>query len=82
MYGEDGWCRTCGVPKHSQTGSLILQRKGLRIEGAWVPNWQFDVYCVAQPLAAAAQEQFRIDLRPVAAVAQATLDVTGSRRAG
>lgn len=76
MYGEGGWCHTCGVPKRSQTGSVVLQRKGLKIEGAWVPNWQFDVYCAAQPLADAAQEQFKTDLRPVAAVGRSSLDAS------
>ncbi|MDF1605809.1 hypothetical protein [Nocardioides sp. YIM 152315] len=59
MSGEDGWCRDCGIPKHAQTGSIMLQRKGLRIEGGWVPNWQFDVYCLAQDLAEEAQRRFR-----------------------
>lgn len=42
MYGEDGWCRACGVPQRAQCGSMVLQRKGLTVAGAWVPNWQFD----------------------------------------
>ncbi len=73
MYGEEGWCHSCGVPMHPQTGSIVLQRKGLKVEGAWVPNWQFDVYCMAQPIAMAAQEQFAIGLRPVASVGQVAL---------
>jgi hypothetical protein len=68
MYGEDGWCHSCGVPKHSQTGSIVLQRKGLRVEGGWVPNWQFDVYCLAQSVADVACQRFDIDLRPVVSV--------------
>jgi len=76
MYGEDGWCHSCGVPKHPQTGPIVLQRKGLKVEGAWVPNWQFDVYCAAQPLAAAAQERFEVDLRPVASIGQAPLEAS------
>lgn len=76
MYGQEGWCHVCGVPRHPQTGSVILQRKGLKIEGAWVPNWQFDVYCMAQPIAKAAQEQFGIGLRPVTSVGQAPLDAS------
>ncbi|WP_341925949.1 hypothetical protein [Nocardioides psychrotolerans] len=70
MYGEDGWCQSCGVPKHPQTGSIILQRKGLKIEGAWVPNWQFDVYCLAQSIADVVSERFGIGLRPVASVSE------------
>lgn len=66
MYGEDGWCRTCGVPKHEQTGSIVLQRKGLTsASGGWVPNWQFDVYCLDANLALTAAEQFGVRLRPV-----------------
>lgn len=76
MYGEDGWCHTCGVPKHPQTGSIVLQRKGLKVEGAWVPNWQFDVYCVAQSLADAARERFEIDTRPVASVGDGSLNAS------
>lgn len=66
MYGEDGWCHECGVPKHPQTGSIVLQRKGLRITGGWVPFWQYDVYCLEQSLAEEAQKRFAVELRPVA----------------
>jgi hypothetical protein len=65
MFGEDGWCHSCGVPKHEQTGSIVLQPKGLKVEGAWVPNWQFDVYCLAQAHARVAVERFEVSLRPV-----------------
>lgn len=65
MFGEDGWCRSCGVPKHPQTGSLVLQRKGMPIEGAWVPNWQFDAYCLERTLAEQTAGRFRLDLLPV-----------------
>lgn len=65
MFGEDGWCRSCGVPRHPQTGSLVLQRKAMRPGGAWVPNWQFDVLCVEGALGARLDERFRLDLRPV-----------------
>ncbi len=52
MHGEDGWCRSCGVPRRPQCGSLILQSRGLKsVEGAWVPNWQFDAYCLERALA-------------------------------
>jgi phosphoenolpyruvate synthase len=47
MFGDDGWCHACGVPKREQAASLVLQRKGLSDpSGAWVPNWQFDVICM------------------------------------
>jgi hypothetical protein len=52
MYGEDGWCRSCGIPQRTQCGSLILQERGFgTVEGAWVPNWQFDAYCLERSLA-------------------------------
>ena len=67
MFGEDGWCHSCGVPKQEQCGSLVLQRKGLtRCEGAWVPNWQFDVICLQRSLADEVVARFDVDLREVA----------------
>lgn len=66
MFGADGWCRSCGVPKHSQSGSLVLQRKGMKVEGAWVPNWQFDVICLARDVAAEAVARFELETREVA----------------
>lgn len=66
MFGEDGWCRICGVPMHEQTGSIVLQRSGLStIAGAWVPYWQYDVYCLEATLAAEAAARFGVELRPV-----------------
>lgn len=67
MYGEDGWCHSCGVPKHEQTGPIVLQRKGLAsATGGWVPNWQFDVYCLEAGLASTAATEFGLNLREVA----------------
>lgn len=66
MLGADGWCHACGVPRHEQTGSIILRQKGFEtIAGGWVPNWQFDVYCLEGVLAARAAEVFGVNLRPV-----------------
>lgn len=66
LYGEDGWCRSCGVPKHEQTGSLILQPRGMsRVDGAWVPNWLFDVYCLEVSLAAKVATQWSVEMLPV-----------------
>lgn len=66
MFGEDGWCHACGVPKHPQSGSIVLQRKGFKdVEGGWVPNWQFDVICVEAAVADQAAAQFNLDVRPV-----------------
>lgn len=65
MFGIDGWCHSCGVPKHAQTGSIVLQRKSLKVEGAWVPNWQFDVICLGSQLAGELSEQFNLQILPV-----------------
>jgi hypothetical protein len=65
MYGDDGWCRGCGMPHRSQSGSLVLQRKGLGDARAWVPNWRFDTICVEERLAEQLAARFRLDLRPV-----------------
>jgi len=73
MFGEDGWCRSCGVPKHPQSGSIVLQKRGLTVEGGWVPNWQFDVYCLARDLANGAADRFGLELRPVASAAGPSL---------
>jgi hypothetical protein len=67
MFGEDGWCHSCGVPLRPQCGSLILQRKGFAsVEGAWVPNWQFDAICLEQDLADDVAGRYAVDVRPVA----------------
>jgi hypothetical protein len=65
MYGEDGWCHSCGVPQREQCGDLILQRSGLRVGGAWVPNWRFDAYCVERSLADEIGTRFDVRLRDV-----------------
>jgi hypothetical protein len=67
MFGDDGWCRSCGTPRRSQSGSLVLQRKGMgHCQGAWVPNWQFDAICLEQDLADQVASRFDVELRPVA----------------
>ncbi len=65
LFGENGWCRGCGVPRHAQSGPLTLQRTDLTVAGAWVPNWQFDVICMERSLAEQAAARFDLDLRPV-----------------
>jgi len=67
MFGEDGWCRSCGTPLREQSGPLILERKGLgKAHGAWVPNWRFDTVCVATPHIERVRNDFRVELREVA----------------
>ena len=67
MFGPDGWCLGCGMPLHEQSGSLVLRRKELaQIEGAWIPNWQFEAICLDRSLAEAVAARFDVDVRPVA----------------
>lgn len=65
MFGEDGWCRGCGVPQRPQSGSIVLQRKSMKVHGGWVPYWQYDVICVEASVAAVAASRFDLDLRRV-----------------
>jgi hypothetical protein len=66
MYGEDGWCRSCGVPRHGQTGQLVLQRRGFKtVAGAWMPNWLFDALCVERSLGERLAKLFRVELREI-----------------
>lgn len=67
MFGEDGWCDACGVPRHEQTGSLILERKGMsRATGAWVPYWRGDdALCLEGKLASRLGDRFDLDLREI-----------------
>jgi hypothetical protein len=65
MYGEDGWCRACGVPRSAQCGSLVLQRRGVKVQGAWAPYWQYDAICLEAALAHKLAERFRLDLLDV-----------------
>lgn len=67
MYGPDGWCHTCAIPKHVQTGSLVLEKKGLtNAEGAWIPYDHDDIICADAPLAREIASTFDIELREIA----------------
>ncbi len=67
MFGPDGWCRSCGVPSVEQRGSLVLQRRrSSNYHGAWVPNWQFDAFCVDALLADEVRQRFTVEMLPVA----------------
>jgi hypothetical protein len=65
MFGPEGWCHSCGVPRHEQNGSLALERKGLKVEGAWTPYWRFDAICLEQSLADEVAGKFRVSMLPV-----------------
>jgi hypothetical protein len=68
MFGDDGWCHTCGMPLRTQQGPLTLRRSGLTpLTGAWVPNWRFDAVCLEGSLADDVRARgFFLDLREVA----------------
>ena len=66
MFGKHGWCRSCGTPSCEQSGSLVLQARGLgNTRGTWTPNWQFDVICVEERLAARLEADLGLPFRSV-----------------
>jgi hypothetical protein len=65
MFGEDGWCHSCGVPLREQVGSLVMQRRGLTVAGVWMPNWKSDAPCMTLEIANEVRSLFRVDLREV-----------------
>lgn len=66
MFGEDGWCRVCGVALRKQAGSMVLERRNITVKGGWVPYLFGDTICLESSLALAAAEKFNLDLRPIA----------------
>ena len=67
MFGDDGWCRGCAVPLREQSGSLVLQRRGLAsLGGAWTPYWRHDVICLGEGLAQEISSRFDVSMRDVA----------------
>lgn len=66
MYGEDGWCRGCGIPLVHQLGSIVLKRSSRdNFAGAWLPNWQFEAFCVDGKLGAELVGSYRVRTLPV-----------------
>jgi hypothetical protein len=66
MFGEDGWCHSCGVPRREQTGSLVLQRKQFKTTGrVWMPEWLFDVVCGEREFAESLAAEYRLEWRDV-----------------
>jgi hypothetical protein len=66
MFGPDGWCHSCGIPKVPQRGSIVLQRSTKsKFDGAWVPHWQYDAWCLSEQVTQAARERFDLGLMPV-----------------
>jgi len=65
MFGAEGWCHECGTPLRDQTGPLTIQASKFPTAKAWMPNWMFDVVCLASDLAKEVQTQFPVQLRDV-----------------
>lgn len=67
MFGEDGWCHSCGVPRRDQCGQLVLQRKKVELfKGAWLPHWQYDAICLDHSLGEKIRQRFTVELREIA----------------
>lgn len=67
MFGENGWCHSCGIPLVPQCGSLTLRSKGLKAGlDAWLPYWRYEAYCFSRVFAEELAADFPLDLRPVA----------------
>jgi len=65
MYGEDGWCHSCGTPKHEQTGHLTLQGSGFPSAPVFIPNWQFNAICLDAATAAHVASRFNVNMLEV-----------------
>lgn len=65
MFGADGWCESCGVPSHPQTGSLVIQANKFPTSSFWMPNWRYDTLCVRVPDASHIIDRFDLTTRPV-----------------
>lgn len=65
MYGDEGWCRGCGTPLVEQCGSLVVQASKFPTAKVWMPNWLFDVVCVAEGVAHEIDKRFTVDLGEV-----------------
>lgn len=68
MFGDDGWCRGCGIPKGDQSGPLILETADFQgsAEGAWVPHWHYEVVCCGRQLADELSARYGVRRRDVA----------------
>jgi hypothetical protein len=65
MYGEDGWCHSCGTPNREQTGHLTLQGSGFPSAPVLIPNWQFNAICLDAATAADVANRFNVVMREV-----------------
>lgn len=74
MFGEDGWCHSCGVPKHAQNGNMVLQSRGLTPRGAWVPYGRLDTLCVDAALHEKISAEFKVEFRAIDTPAKVELN--------
>ena len=65
MYGDTGWCRSCGAALVPQCGDLVVQGKKFPSAEVWMPNWCFDAFCVSASVAEEIQHRFAVSLRDV-----------------
>jgi len=65
MYGEDGWCHSCGTPSREQTGHLTLQGSGFPSAPVFVPNWQSNAICLDAATAEDVANRFNVVMREV-----------------
>lgn len=65
MFGESGWCRSCGVPNRPQLGGVVLSGGGSKLKGVWVPNLRFDAFCVGGDVVEKVSSRFGLNLLPV-----------------
>lgn len=65
MYGEDGWCHSCGTPNRDQTGHLTLQGSGFPSASAFIPNWQSNAICLDAAIAQEVANRFNVVMREV-----------------
>jgi hypothetical protein len=65
MFGPDGWCRSCGTPLRPQIGPLTIQGRKFPTANVWMPNWMFDMICVAPDLAGRIRDRFSVAMREV-----------------
>ena len=65
MYGPEGWCHGCGVPRVPQVAGLVLQGAKFPTSSFWMPNWQFDALCIRREEAMAIISTFGLTTLPV-----------------
>jgi hypothetical protein len=49
----------------NKTGSLVVQSSKFPLAPVWMPNWRFDVFCLAGKVADLVKTRFDVELREV-----------------